>query len=307
MGCTSSTSPTSTTDHIYVDPVTWLKSKDADSQFVKHVECVMKGNYDPIYCHPKFDTVKSGYFRRLNAGNKIIPNEIIKICVEYLHPFCAEGNAERILKEGVNNIFTAEYTKQYILNHIEQSEVDGNEYKVNPPKCLILTVFGDFDTSPDVITNSRFDNAWIILNVLGTFKGALLYKRGCNIFIKCRSMDFTDFSKHYIEVPHGNLMIVAESDIHFEGVDIVTIGHEQKVVLNKNWNGNIYIKTNGELCMEDGAIIQSGGVYIDCNVMKCIGYNANHIKAKRGGADDLIIRRNIMKGKNINVSHQYSL
>ena len=73
--------PTSKLGH---DAIVWLKAKDPHPQFLKHVECVLKGEYDPIFCHPNFGLLLSGYLKSKNYRNRNIPHDVEKLCQLYL-------------------------------------------------------------------------------------------------------------------------------------------------------------------------------------------------------------------------------
>ena len=67
-----------------IDPVRWLKSKNADPDFIKHVNNALNGLYNPIHIHPKLDIIISAYLNKLMPNRNKIPHGIEMLCKSFI-------------------------------------------------------------------------------------------------------------------------------------------------------------------------------------------------------------------------------
>ena len=300
-----------------LDPVSWLKSTDADPNFIIHVENVMNGTYTPIHLHTKISIIISGYLKSINKIKSIIPKEIEMLCLEYLQQIVmVNDNMDNLkLKDNVNNIWSAETAEKVKCRA-------NNRWTIRGPKHTILTVTGDLCQQ---ITN-HYKGGMIILNVLGDFKGCVYCRKGGNIFVKCRNYEagegiikhgYHGNSKYYEDDEnwndtdihkYDNMMFVCDDNISIRWRKLRTrnttttqrtvesndrvLGqlkkyNKMRIVSNKNLFGNLYINAGNEVDISDNSTLDSGSIYIVCN--KLSSEWRGWIRAGRGGKDDLIL------------------
>ena len=171
MGSSSSSRESQCLDSI--DPISWLKSKDANSDFIHHVDNTLNGLYNPVRIHPKLDIIIYGYLHKLIQNKNQIPHEIEMLCKSFI------AQAKNNQNVSINDTQIRSYSKGsvhfendtniiYSSSDINQSIHDIDDIS-NCPQNLILTIDGDFEGT----IKNKNKNAMIVLNVIGTFSGSV--------------------------------------------------------------------------------------------------------------------------------------